>query len=328
MKVKIIAGVGIAVLAVALLFLFKPKSFPKVFAEKVDDMQAYLLQGTMEVSKGEDTRTYALEVGFQKGEPDLFRVSLTDKDLDQEQIILRNQDGVFVVTPSLNQIFKFEGDWPMNSPKPYLLQTIRDIVLQEKAEISKEKDGYLVSSPVSYPSCQSYDHEEIKFDKEQQLQWLQIYNEDDVAELKIVFSKVNYDAALKKDYFAAPTTLDKPTSASVLQEEDLPLYPVQVFSSRLENVSVMHSGDETKHILEYSGEKSFTVIETKKQAQESTQTVIMPGEVVDVLDVFGVYDGSHLSAVYQDVEFSVYSQDLGPEEMLQIINSMQVAVMK
>ena len=40
----------------------------------------------------------------------LFKVSLFDKNLNQEQILLRNEEGVFVVTPSLNQIFKFEGD--------------------------------------------------------------------------------------------------------------------------------------------------------------------------------------------------------------------------
>ena len=79
------------------------------------DMDSYILQGNMEITKGEDVKAYALEVGYEKGEKDYFKVSLTDKELNQEQIILRNDAGVFVVTPSLNQVFKFEGDWPMNS---------------------------------------------------------------------------------------------------------------------------------------------------------------------------------------------------------------------
>ena len=36
-------------------------------------------------------------------------------------------------------MFKFEGDWPMNSPKPYLLQSIADIVKQENATIKIRK---------------------------------------------------------------------------------------------------------------------------------------------------------------------------------------------
>lgn len=328
MKMKIIAGAGILLLAIALLFALKPKSFAASFEKEMDDVSAYLLQGSMEVTKGEDVKTYALEIGFKKGEPELFKVSLTDKELNQEQVILRNKEGVFVVTPSLNQIFKFEGDWPMNSPKPYLLQTIRDIVLQEGAQVSKEQDGYLVSSKVSYPSSKSYHHEEIKFDKKHKLQWLQIFNEDNVAELKIVFSKADYQASFDKDYFATPTNVEKKAGTSMISEADLPLYPAQVFSAKLESSDVMQANGETRHILEYAGEKSFTVIETKKQANSETQTVIMPGEMVDTLDLVGFYDGSHMSAVYDNVEFSVYSQDLGPEEMLQVINSMQVAVMK
>ena len=54
----------------------------------------------------------------------------------------------------------------------------------------------------------------------------------------------------------------------------------------------------------------------------------MPGEMMDELDVVGFYDGNHLSAVYDNVEFTVFSDDLSPEEMMQVIMSMQVAVMK
>ena len=83
-----------------------------------------------------------------------------------------------------------------------------------------------------------------------------------------------------------------------------------------------------KHVLEYTGDKNFTVVETKKESVKETQTVIMPGEMMDALDVVGFYDGNHLSAVYDNVEFTVFSDDLSPEEMMQVIMSMQVAVMK
>ena len=35
-----------------------------------------------------------------------------------------------------------------------------------------------------------------------------------------------------------------------------------------------------------------------------------------------------MSVMYDNVEFSVYSEDLEPEEMMDVISSMQVAVMK
>lgn len=38
----------------------------------------------------------------EEGEDEYFKVSMIDKSLNQEQIILKNKEGVFVVTPSLN----------------------------------------------------------------------------------------------------------------------------------------------------------------------------------------------------------------------------------
>ena len=328
MKTKIIAGAGTILLIAVLLVVLRPASFTSTLQKQVDKMDGYVLKGDMEISKGENLKTYALEVGYHKGDVQQFKVSLTDKELNQEQQILKNKDGVFVITPSLNQIFKFEGDWPLNTPKPYLLQTMNDIVQQKDTKIKKEKEGYLISAKVNYPSRQSYHHEDMHFDKDGKIQWLQIYNEDNVVELKIVFNKVEYNTNFEKDYFKTPTTLEKEKSTSAIAEEDLPLYPVQVFSSKLENTSVVSSGGETRHILEYSGDKDFTVIETKKKASDETQTVIMPLDMMDSMELIGFYDGSHMSVMYDNVEFSVYSEDLEPEEMMDVISSMQVAVMK
>ena len=33
--------------------------------------------------------------------------------------MLRNKEGVYVLTPKLNQVYQFKGDYPLNSPKPY-----------------------------------------------------------------------------------------------------------------------------------------------------------------------------------------------------------------
>ena len=74
--------------------------------------------------------------------------------------------------------------------------------------------------------------------------------------------------------------------------------------------------------------KILPLSKPKNEVPKDTQTVIMPGEMIDAMDVVGFYDGNHMSVVYDGVEFSVFSDELGPEEMMEVINSMQVAVMK
>ena len=54
----------------------------------------------------------------------------------------------------------------------------------------------------------------------------------------------------------------------------------------------------------------------------------MAGELMDSIDAFGFYDGNHMQLIMQGVEYTIYSDDLAPEEMSQILNSMQVVVMK
>lgn len=53
---------------------------------------------------------------------------------NHEQIILRNKDGVYVVTPSLNKSFKFQSEWPYNNSQVYLLQSIVDDIKDDEGK--------------------------------------------------------------------------------------------------------------------------------------------------------------------------------------------------
>lgn len=329
MKRKIIAIVGIIALVVVLFVALKPKSFKKEFASVMDHLEAYQLVGDMEISKGEEMKMYHVEVGYQQiEEQKYFKVSLLDKELNQEQIILRNQDGVFVVTPSLNQIFHFEGDWPLNSLKPYLLQSMIEVANQEGSEFSKTEEGNKIVSDVVYPNNKNFNRQEMVFDDEAKIRWVQIFNQEGAEQLKVVFSDVNYNPSFEEDYFKVPDALETSAEEQVMQEEDLPLYPTMVFDSKLVDRSIMQYEGEVRHVLQFQGEHNFTVIEKMKEVPKDTEMVIMQGEFVDALDVFGVYDGNHMSVVKNQVEYNVYSDTLNPEEMMQVLSSMQVAVMK
>ena len=194
MKPKVLAGAGAICLIVVMWLIWRPQSFEDRFDEVMDDLTSYHLKGDMEITKGEEVKSYVLDVAYQASEKqDFFRVSLYDKALNQEQTIIRNQEGVFVVTPSLNQVFKFEGDWPLNTPKPYLLQSMAEIIKGKTAQIKEKKDGYLVSSPVTYPNNPTFHHEELFFHKEGDVKWIHIYDKDNTSQMKIVFHECEYN---------------------------------------------------------------------------------------------------------------------------------------
>ncbi|WP_294561071.1 hypothetical protein [uncultured Traorella sp.] len=327
-KKYMLIAAGTLIIAVC-LFIFRPTSFAKKADRVFSDLNTYTLKGEMEINKGEDIKNYMLEINFKKGENDqYFKVSLFDKNLNQEQILLRNKEGVFVITPSLNQIFKFEGEWPLNSPKPYLIQTMYDIIRQEDSISEKTKDGTLIKSNVNYPNNKTYKTQEILFDKDSKPISVHIYDDQNTLQLQILFSSVEYNNDIKDEIFDSPKTLDNTVSSSLISEADLPLYPVSVYDSKLVNSSTYEVNGEVRHILEYDGEHSFTVVQTLKKAQGDTQTVFKSGEMIDTIEMVGFYDGGSCLGYYQNLEMNVYSQTLSVDEMMSVMSSLQVAVMK
>ena len=118
-------------------------------SKRISSLNSYYLTGELLIYRGEDTYTYDVEVAYQK--EDLYRVSLINQVNNHEQIILRNTEGVFVLTPSLNKSFKFQSDWPYNNSQIYLLERIfTDLERDDERSITKEGDYYLFTSKVNY----------------------------------------------------------------------------------------------------------------------------------------------------------------------------------
>ena len=98
------------------------KNIIKDLKRKSEDTSAYHMKGTLEIFRNEEKYTYDVDSSYKKG--DLFKVTLINQNNNHEQIILKNKDGVYVITPSLNKSFKFQSDWPYNNSQIYLLQPI------------------------------------------------------------------------------------------------------------------------------------------------------------------------------------------------------------
>lgn len=330
MKKKIMIIAAAAVVVIAFLFLFlREKPFEDRLQQTLGSLNSYLLEGVMEVAEGEDTKSYDVSVKYLKqDDQDYFRVAMKDSGMDQEQEIIRNAEGVFVVTPTLNQIFKFQGNWPSNSLKPYLLQSMREIAADESAQIEQTEEGYQISTVVTYPNNRNFTQQEMVFSDDLKIKSVQIFDDDHVLQMKMLFSKVDYEPGLTAEDFQVPQQLEKETAAEPITDEDLPLMPMETFGAVLSNSSVVENDGKVQYVLEYTGEKNFTIVEEVAESEETTQTIIMSGSLVDGLNMVGRYDGNHMTSVINSVRYTIYSDDLSEEEMSAVLQSMQVVVMK
>ena len=75
---------------------YSEKDLIKDFSKKVGDSSSYSLTGVLEIKNHEETYSYDVEVAYKK--ENNFRVSLKNKINNYEQIILRNTDGIYVLT--------------------------------------------------------------------------------------------------------------------------------------------------------------------------------------------------------------------------------------
>jgi outer membrane lipoprotein-sorting protein len=68
----------------------------KNLANTVNKASSYYLEGSMEIMNNDDTYTYSVKVSYKKD--NYYKVELTNTSNDHEQVILRNEDGVYVQT--------------------------------------------------------------------------------------------------------------------------------------------------------------------------------------------------------------------------------------
>lgn len=320
-RMIIIAGLVICGVIVVLNINHKSVVDENTSMEKIN---SYVLEGQMELKRGKEVKYYDLKVCYLKSKEEYYRVSLFDKELSQEQIILRNGEGVFVLTPNLNQLFRFEGDWPNNSQKPYLLQTIFALTNQKGRFVEKLKDGYLVKVKLN---DEDYGYESIFYDNQGKVKWLEIFDKNQQKLVKIDFRICDYNAKVKKSEFSTPQKVDEKVSFN-MSEEDLPLYPMETYGATLKNVYQLDTQYENKKVLEYEGERSFTLVESKMKIMEEFTRVMVPYQLYDNMDLIGFFDGNSMSIMHNGIEYKLYADDFSLDEMRKVLESVQVVVLK
>src|SRR5699024_2422515 len=122
----------------------------KKLDKKLEEMKGYKVKAEMKMNTGQEDQTYNIDVWHKK--KDFYRVALShNKDEKSSQMILKNEDGVYVLTPSLNQSFKFQTEWPDNSSQPYLLQSlVEDIQKDPETQIEANEAHYIFHTNTNY----------------------------------------------------------------------------------------------------------------------------------------------------------------------------------
>lgn len=293
------------------------------FVNKINKLNSYYLKGTMEISNNEDIYNYKIDAAYKKGN---YKISLINTTNDHEQIILKNSDGVYVVTPSLNKSFKFQSEWPDNSSQAYVLSSLaKDIKSDTNKIIEETKNNYIVKVKVNYPNNPSLVYEKIYFDKDMDLKMVEVYDENDLVKMKVVFDKIDYQAIIKDEIFELETYIDEEcceesSGSGLIDNIIYPLYiPDETYLKEKETINT-DTGERV--ILTFAGLKNFIIVEETIDVSDEFEIIPVYGEPLLLNESYGAISANSLTWHSSDVSYYLSSKDLTTKEMLEIATSL------
>ncbi|WP_329959291.1 outer membrane lipoprotein-sorting protein [Paenibacillus athensensis] len=115
----------------------------------ISKLDSYEGAGRMVLHTGQQPQEYQVEVSYMN--PHFYRIALTNAQKDITQIVLRNEEGVFVLTPHLKKSFRFQSDWPENQGQVYLYQSLAKSILADKErQFTTENEAYVFDVAANY----------------------------------------------------------------------------------------------------------------------------------------------------------------------------------
>ncbi|QYR20745.1 DUF4367 domain-containing protein [Paenibacillus sp. sptzw28] len=177
----------------------------------VNNMESYHGTGTMILHTGQQPLEYHVDVSYQK--PSYYRIELTNAKKDITQIVLRNDEGVFVLTPRLNKVFRFQSDWPSNQGQVYLYQTlISSILLDNSRQFTVDKDAYVFDVMANYQNG-SLARQKIWLNKSNYTpSKVQVSDTNAAVMVEVKFDKFEFGSKLDKSVFDTKHNMDSSTS--------------------------------------------------------------------------------------------------------------------
>ncbi len=296
----------------------------KEFETMVNNSENYNLYGTMEIINNEDVYNYEVSVSYLKG--DYYKVNLVNTNNDHEQVILKNDEGVYVITPSLNKSFKFQSEWPNNSSQTYILESLLNDLKNDANRELVEVDNHLIlKSTVNYPNNSNLVTQSVTFSKEMDLEKVEVFNNSGSAQITFIVTELDLKANNSKELFNLNSIIQESeveTESETTGTIDDIIYPMYIPTGTTYSSEEKITNETSERvILTYTGDKPFIMIEETAQIPDEIEVTAVNGELVTYGNIIGVMTDTSLNWTSNGMEYYIISSNMNPEEILQIAAS-------
>lgn len=284
------------------------------------EQQNYRSTAMMTVQMDNTSQVYYIETDFDG--PDQYKILLGDANKNINQIIVRNKNGMFVVSPQLQKVFRFNGNWAQNQGHIYLYdQVLQQLANSQNLSVNKSGGLYTFEVPVS-PSNDVVVKQRVQVDaKTMQPKTVQLLDKNGKAVVVVEFKSFDTGVSFKDADFDPQQLAQSGTKATLASDEEESfgyILPTQTFDNKL---TILQQGTDDSTVLRYSGDLSFTLDEFRPSPGVDGWPVTDTVQLVDLYGVPALYmgDAAHrLVWLANGVEFDLISSQLTLDQMRQI----------
>ncbi len=329
------------------------------FTKEVEKIKSYYLEGTMSLMNNDDVYNYNVKVSFTKDNK--YKVSLINQNNNYEQIILKNDEGVYVITPSLNKSFKFQSDWPNNNSQSYLLDSVaKDLKNSKDCKFELKNDEYIYQIEANYPNNPNIKSQNIILDKDGNLKKVEVQDKNGISYITFTVTKLDKKATFGNDYYELetitkdftenksdnnlsnkdtndetnnkteqkgntneqnPAEESKETNATI----DETLFPLYIPSNTsLTNREVINIEGGERVIMTFSGDNPFMLVQETAKKEEELTIIPTYGEPYLLIDTVGSLTDVSYTWTSNGIEYYIVSDVLNQNEILEIAKSINV----
>ncbi|MCI3922736.1 DUF4367 domain-containing protein [Paenibacillus sp. TRM 82003] len=313
-------------------------------------LESYHAEGTMVLNTGQEPQEYGVVVSFQK--PEYYRIALTNEANDITQIVLRNDEGVFVLTPHLKKSFRFKSDWPNNQGQAYLFETLaQSIVHDGERQFTAEENAYVFDVMANYQNA-SLVRQKIWLSKEDYKPQRVVITDADANEMvTVTFTNFEFDKKFDSNWFemnrnmtgasiqsvpviaeaaegdATAEANGEATNGEAANQEFGIIYPGYVPEGVEEGApSEFKLGERDAIMIRYVGDYDYTLVESKAQEERMASSSIGTVIELDLGETVGVLIGENerqtLLWTHEGVDYQLTTGNLPYDEMVEVAKSV------
>lgn len=332
---KIIKGVCIFLISIFLttcVSCTKNKEVEISFPEKIQELKSYKLEATLQTIFQNGTKECDVIVYFEA--PSNYRVELVNKQVNEKQIMIRNDKGVFVILPSINKTFKINSEWPNSSSQPYLLHSIsKDILKSENISKNVENGKTTIELDTKLFSNSDNVKEKIVFDNKSKMPTdIYIYRNNNELFNYVKINKIEQNIETQKELFIVDNTITSSRldfiSSSVEFDRSI-TYPVYCpYNTKLTQEVLSGGASDKSAVMKFSGDYSFTLLEAYVISSEALKTEYFTGDIYIMNGSFGLVANNTLTFYCAGMEYTLASNTTSFEELLMVAESLGTSDIK